>query len=396
MVRAAAKNFPSVAVVVNPARYDALLEGIREKGGVDHDTRFALATEAFAHTARYDGAISAYLAGIAPDGSPLPEPSFPETLVLSGRKLLDLRYGENPHQKAAWYATSRGGEGPGEPTLDRARQLWGKELSYNNILDADAALGLVREFQAPACVIVKHNNPCGAATGATLAEAHAKALSVDPVSAYGGVVALNREVDEAAARAVAEVFTEVIVAPGFAPAALTVFRARKNLRLLELPGMETDVFDFGLLSVRSAGAGLLAQTRDLHRLTEKDLRVVTKRAPTLQEVRALLFAWAVAKHTKSNAIVYAREGQLVGIGAGQMSRVDSVRIGAERAVLPVPGTVAASDAFFPFRDGLDGIAKAGATAVIQPGGSVRDEEVVRAADEHGMAMVFTGIRHFRH
>jgi phosphoribosylaminoimidazolecarboxamide formyltransferase/IMP cyclohydrolase len=392
MVRASAKNFPSVAVVVDPARYDGVLAELRERGGVACETRFALAKEAFAHTALYDGAVSAYLAGIDGGGAPLPGPAFPEALVVGGRKLLTLRYGENPHQQAAWYSW---GTSP-EPTLDRAEQLGGKEMSYNNILDADSALGLVREFDLPACAIIKHNNPCGCATAEGPAEAHAKALATDPVSAFGGVVAFNREVDEAAARAVAGVFTEVVVAPGYSGPALAVLAEKKNLRLLRLPGMEGAVFDPRLLSLRSAGAGLLAQTRDLRAPAEEVPRVVTRRAPAPEESRALAFAWRVAKHTKSNAVVYAREGQLVGIGAGQMSRVDSVRIGAQRAVLPVKGSVAASDAFFPFRDGLDVIAKAGAKAVIQPGGSMRDEEVFAAADEHGMAMVVTGMRHFRH
>ncbi len=396
MVRASAKNFPSVAVVVDPSRYDGILAELREQGGVAYETRFALAREAFAHTALYDGAISSYLAGIDAGGTPLPGPAFPEALVVGGRKLLSLRYGENPHQQAAWYSCRTYLGAQGEPTIDRAAQLGGKELSYNNILDADSALGLVREFDLPACVIIKHNNPCGCATAAGPAEAHAKALATDPVSAFGGVVAFNREVDEEAARAVATVFTEVVVAPGYSDTALAVLRDKKNLRLLRLPGMEGAAFDPRLLSLRSAGAGLLAQTRDLRVPAEDELRVVTRRAPTAEETRALAFAWRVAKHTKSNAVVYAREGQLVGIGAGQMSRVDSVRIGAERAVLPVKGSVAASDAFFPFRDGVDGIARAGATAIIQPGGSVRDAEAVAAADEHGLAMVFTGVRHFRH
>ncbi len=392
MVRAAAKNFPSVGVVVNPARYIGVLEEIRSAGGLTYPTRFLLAREAFAHTALYDGAISRYLAGIEEDGKPVPAGTFPDALILTGRKLSDLRYGENPHQRAAWYASHPSSE----PTLASAEQLWGKELSFNNLLDLDAALGLTREFDQPACVIIKHNNPCGCATAATLEEAYRKAHAADPVSAFGGVVGFSRVVDEETARAVAAVFTEAIVAPGFTPGALELFHAKKNLRLLALPGMEKRVWDESLLSVRSAGAGLLVQTRDLLTLREGDIKVVSKRPPTPEEMASLRFAWTVAKHVKSNAIVYAREGQLVGIGAGQMSRVDSVRLGAQRAVLPMQGTVAASDAFFPFRDGVDGIAKAGATAIIQPGGSVRDEEAVAAADEHGIAMVLTGIRHFRH
>ena len=301
-------------------------------------------------------------------------------------KISDLRYGENPHQHAALYDTGeRGG-------LAHAALLSGKEMSFNNYIDADAAWQLVSDFEETTCAVIKHTNPAGCATGANVEEAYRRALATDPVSAFGGIVAFNRDVDERAARAVTEIFTEVVVAPGYTDAALEALRAKKNLRVLRVDVSE----DEGALDYKRVSGGLLAQTRDAHRLTRDALKVVTRRAPTDEEMRALLFAWTVCKHTKSNAIVYARDGQTVGVGAGQMSRVDSVRLGAARAQLPVAGSVLASDAFFPFRDGLDEAAKHGITAVIQPGGSVRDAEVIAAADEHGLAMVFTGVRHFRH
>jgi phosphoribosylaminoimidazolecarboxamide formyltransferase/IMP cyclohydrolase len=302
------------------------------------------------------------------------------------RKSADLRYGENPHQLAALYDT---GETDG---VAQAELLNGKEMSYNNYVDADAAWQLVCDFDELTCAIIKHTNPAGVGFGATAEEAYRRALETDPVSAFGGIVAFNRKVDEAAARAVAEIFTEVVIAPDYEEAALSILRAKKNLRVLRAnQERATEGLEYKQIS-----GGMLVQTRDTHRLTREELKIVTRRAPTEEELRALLFAWTVAKHTKSNAIVYAREGQTVGVGAGQMSRVDSVKIGAMRAQIPVEGSVLASDAFFPFRDGIDEAARHGITAVIQPGGSMRDAETIAAADEHNLAMVFTGIRHFKH
>ncbi|MDT8396794.1 MAG: bifunctional phosphoribosylaminoimidazolecarboxamide formyltransferase/IMP cyclohydrolase [bacterium] len=391
MVRAAAKNFPSVAVVVNPERYGSVLDEIANEVGISFATRMALAREAFAHTCLYDSAVTGYLSALDEEGQKV-EGAFSDTLVLAGRKLQDLRYGENPHQRAAFYSAGTSFE----PLLTQARQLWGKELSYNNILDTDATLQLTMEFDKPACMIIKHTNPCGAALGDSLAEAHRKAMKTDPVSAFGGIVGFNREVDRETAEEVAKVFTEVIIAPSYAEEALEILKTKKNLRILELPGMDRPAMDPAIPFIRSTGGGYLVQDRDLLTLDEKNLRVATKRTPTPEEMAALRFAWVIGKHVKSNAIIYARDGQLVAVGAGQMSRVDSARIGIMKANLPIEGTVLASDAFFPFRDGVDAAAEAGVTALIQPGGSVRDEEVIAAADEHGLAMVFTGIRHFKH
>jgi phosphoribosylaminoimidazolecarboxamide formyltransferase/IMP cyclohydrolase len=297
---------------------------------------------------------------------------------------MDLRYGENPHQKAAMY-TDNSGAG-----VANARQLQGKELSYNNIVDLQAAWDLAQEFDEPVCAIIKHTNPCGTATGKTLAEAYLRALECDPVSAFGGVIGVNRPVDAAAASQMAKLFLEVIAAPVFDAAAKEVFASKRNLRLVEVPAGQQNWV------LKNISGGILVQDADLLRLKEADLKVVTKRAPTAEEKRALLFAWKVCKHVKSNAILYARDGQTVGVGAGQMSRVDSCKVGAMKAQLPLKGTVAASDAFFPFPDGVEEIAKAGSTAIIQPGGSVRDQEVIEAADRLGLAMIFTGVRHFRH
>jgi len=391
MVRAAAKNFPSVAVIVNPDRYDAILDELSNEIGISFATRLALAREAFVHTCLYDGIIAEQLSGLDEEGGLKSDP-FPDFFLLTGTKVQNLRYGENPHQTAAFY---RAWEST-EPLLTQARQLWGKELSYNNILDADATLQLILEFSEPACVVIKHTNPCGAALADTPAEAHRKAMETDPLSAFGGIVAFNREVDLKAAEEVTKVFTEVIIAPSFSDEALELLQGKKNLRVLELKGIDKPRLDENIVSLRSAGGGFLLQERDLVTLDEDALRIVTARQPTEGEMAALRFAWTIAKHVKSNAIVYAREGQLVAVGAGQMSRVDSARIGIIKANLPVEGSVLASDAFFPFRDGIDTAAQAGVTAIIQPGGSVRDEEVIAAADEHDLAMVFTGIRHFRH
>jgi phosphoribosylaminoimidazolecarboxamide formyltransferase/IMP cyclohydrolase len=302
------------------------------------------------------------------------------------KKIADLRYGENPHQKAALYQTSAGAG------IANADVLSGKEMSFNNYVDAEAAWQLVSDFEQNACAIIKHTNPAGVGLGETAAEAYRKALATDPVSAFGGIVAFNRAVDAAAAQEVTKIFTEVVIAPEYAAAALEVLRAKKNLRVIRMSSAElAEDVEF-----RQIGGSVLVQTPDDHKLDRQQLKVVTARNPTDEEIRALLFAWIICKHTKSNAIVYARDGQTVGVGAGQMSRVDSVKIGAMRAQLPTPGSVLASDAFFPFRDGIDEAARHGITAVIQPGGSVRDDEVIAAANEHGLAMVFTGVRHFKH
>ena len=391
MIRSAAKNWQDVAVVVSPELYGEVIAELERCGGaLTRTTRLRLARHAFERTARYDAAIAAYLASqeeaLDAQRGDVAAPHFPSSLELRLRKLRDLRYGENPHQAAALYAFDD------EGGIAHAEQLSGKEMSFNNYIDADAAWQLVNDFSETACAIVKHTNPAGVALGATPEDAYRRALETDPVSAFGGIVAFNRPVDERAARAVTEIFTEVVAAPDYDHEALAVLRAKKNLRVLRVASRDEETND----ELRTISGGLLAQTRDRLLLNYEELRTVTRRAPTPEEMEALLFAWTVCKHTKSNAIVYARAGQTVGVGAGQMSRVDSVRIGAARARLPLAGSVLASDAFFPFRDGIDEAARYRVTAVIQPGGSVRDEEVIAAADEHGMAMVFTGVRHFKH
>jgi phosphoribosylaminoimidazolecarboxamide formyltransferase / IMP cyclohydrolase len=384
MIRSAAKNFEDVAVVTSPAAYDAVASELANSGGeLSRATRWRLAQQAFATTAAYDSAIASTLARINADGSAA-ESAFPPVLRLAFTKVVDLRYGENPHQKAAMYSD---GSGQG---VANGTQLQGKELSYNNIVDMQAAWDLAQEFEEPVCTIIKHTNPCGTATGKTLSEAYKKALECDPVSAFGGVIGVNRPVDGETAGEMAKLFLEVIAAPAFDEAARASFAGKRNLRLLEIKTAPKQWM------LKDISGGILVQDVDAGQLKETDLRVVTRRPPSLQEKKTLLFAWKVCKHVKSNAIVYARDGQTVGIGAGQMSRVDSCRIGAMKAVLPLKGTVAASDAFFPFPDGVEEIAKAGATAIIQPGGSVRDQEVIEAADRFGLAMIFTGIRHFRH
>jgi phosphoribosylaminoimidazolecarboxamide formyltransferase/IMP cyclohydrolase len=372
MVRAAAKNFPSVAVVVNPDRYETVLDEITNEVGISFATRLALSREAFTQTCLYDSAVSSYLSGLDEEGNRSVETGFPDTLIMGGSKIQDLRYGENPHQQAAFYA----GSGTTEPVLAGAEQLWGKELSYNNILDTDATVQLIMEFDKPACVIIKHTNPCGAAVSGSPAQAHRMAMLTDPVSAFGGIVGFNREVNREAAEEVSRVFTEVVVAPAYSTEALDVLKTKKNLRILLLPGLDEPEFDSTVPYIRSAGGGFLVQGRDLLTLDEDSLKVVSKRPPTGEEMASLRFAWVIAKHVKSNAIVYATQDQLVGVGAGQMSRVDSAKLGVMRANLPIEGTVLASDAFFPFRDGIDAAAEAGVTALIQPGGSVRDEEVM--------------------
>jgi phosphoribosylaminoimidazolecarboxamide formyltransferase/IMP cyclohydrolase len=376
MVRAAAKNFHSVAVVVRPADYEGILEDLRERGEISLDRRRSLALQAFAHTASYDSAIAAYLGRGVP---------FPDRLLLVADKVMDLRYGENPHQSAALYRSAGPATG-----LAAATQLHGKELSYNNLLDADAAWKLVIELDGIGCAIIKHSNPCGVALAESIEDAYDKALECDRTSAFGGIVALNRRCNAATAERITEIFTEVIVAPDFEDAALQILSAKKNLRVLRADGrLEPE------LDIRRVSGGLLLQSPD--RSEEGDVgKVVTETEPTSEQWTDLMFAWTVAKHVKSNAIVLAKGGAAVGVGAGQMSRVESTELAARRAGERARGTVCASDAFFPFRDGLDAAVSAGAVAVIQPGGSIRDDEVIAAANEHGIPMVFTGKRHFRH
>ena len=390
MLRAAAKNHAAVTVIVSSRDYDRVIEEMDTNNGTVTDTtRFDLATRTFEHTARYDGLIANYLGSIVENGQP---GGLPRTFNMQFTKAQGMRYGENPHQDAAFYTDISNREA----SVSTARQLQGKELSFNNIADTDAALECVKQFtDEPACVIVKHANPCGVALGASNLEAYERAFSTDPESAFGGIIAFNRELDaETAAAIVERQFVEVIIAPSVTPEASTAVAAKKNVRLLECGQWEDPVQRFDLKRVNG---GLLVQDADLALYNE--LRVVTKREPTDEEMHDLLFSWRVAKFVKSNAIVYGKDKMTIGVGAGQMSRINSARIAAikaEHANLEVKGSVMASDAFFPFRDGIDSAAEAGIAAVIQPGGSMRDEEVIAAADEHGMAMVFTGMRHFRH
>jgi phosphoribosylaminoimidazolecarboxamide formyltransferase/IMP cyclohydrolase len=389
MIRSAAKNHERVAVVVDPADYARVLAEIQVAGEVSAATRYELARKAFAHTAAYDGAIASHLGRLASPESPLAD--FPSTLHLSASLARALRYGENPHQKAAFYALEGGADAP---SLAKAEVLQGKELSYNNLLDLDAAMRLAAEFELPAAAIIKHSNPCGAAVAeAGVAEAYRRARETDPVSAFGGIVAVNRPVDGELAREMSETFLECVIAPSYAPEALQLLSTKKNLRLLAYAFTGDPP---GAAEVRSVTGGLLVQSRDADTARAADAKVVSKRAPTSAELADLDFAWRVCKHVKSNAIVFAAGGRTLGVGAGQMSRVDSTRIAISKARAPLAGCVMASDAFFPFRDSVDEAAKAGAVAIIQPGGSVRDEESIAAADEHGMAMVVTGERHFRH
>src|SRR5437879_5020441 len=391
MIRSAAKNFRDVAIVTSPDDYAGIAEELSSSGALSLDTKWRLAQKAFATTAAYDAAIASTLEKIPSPAAGKTEPAaptqapLPTNLRLNYTKKMDLRYGENPHQRAALY--SEVGENAG---VANCKQLQGKELSYNNIVDLQAAWDLAQEFDEIACVIIKHTNPAGTATGKTILEAYKKALEADPISAFGGVIGINRPVDAEAAEEIAKLFVEAIAAPSFDEAARAKFATKKTLRLVEItpakPGW----------AIKHVSGGMLVQDPDIRPLTEADLKVVTTRKPTPQEMRAMLFAWEVCKHVKSNAIVYARDGQTVGVGAGQMSRVDSCKIGAMKAALSLAGTVVASDAFFPFPDGVEEVAKAGALAVIQPGGSVRDQEVIDAANRLGLAMVFTGVRHFRH
>jgi len=398
MVRSAAKNFASVGVVTDPADYAAVAAELREKKELSLATRLGLARKAYARTARYDGEIATELERLAL-GAEAAQGSLtmtsleklPERINISLERRQSMRYGENPHQAAALYVPA----GRVAAGLAGARQIQGKELSYNNLVDLDSAWALAMEFRRPAAAIIKHNNPAGAAEQETLREAYEKALVCDPVSAFGGVLAFNRTVDAATAEEVAKLFVECIVAPGFDPAALEKFAAKKNLRLLEMPREHAPVE----LELKRISGGVLVQESDAHELSDAELKVVSERPPTDAERRALLFGWKVCKHVKSNAIVFAREGQSVGVGAGQMSRVDSVKIAVMKAAtagLSLAGSVVASDAFFPFPDGVEEAGKAGATAVIQPGGSMRDADVIAAGNKLGMAMVFTGARHFRH
>jgi len=398
MIRSAAKNFQDVAVVVEPDSYDAIVAELEaQEGSLAIDTREQLALMAFARTSAYDSAISGFFRRHSSFGELETDPvvkstqgSFDESIELTCLKMNDLRYGENPHQHAALYFMPEASNNASGVAL--AELLSGKEMSFNNYVDADAAWQLVSDFDELACAIIKHTNPAGVGTGEGVEEAYRRALATDPVSAFGGIVAFNRPVDEAGARALVEIFTEVVIAPAYEDAAIEVLKSKKNLRVLKTAPAK----DGASLEYKQISGGMLVQTRDTHKLSREDLKIASKRRPTEEEIRALLFAWTVCKHTKSNAIVYARDGRTVGVGAGQMSRVDSVKIGAMRAQLPVQGSVLASDAFFPFRDGIDEAAKHGITAVIQPGGSKRDEEVIAACDENDIAMVMTGIRHFNH
>jgi phosphoribosylaminoimidazolecarboxamide formyltransferase/IMP cyclohydrolase len=405
MVRSAAKNWADVGVLTDASQYPAVLEELKANGKLSDRLRFALSVAAFNRIAQYDGAISDYLSSVTFEENKLSEAYVPARSLFPGQsngqfiKVQDLRYGENAHQEAALYRDLY----PAPGSLVTGVQLQGKELSYNNIADADAAWECVKGFDAPACVIVKHANPCGVAVGKDALEAYSKAFQTDPTSAFGGIIAFNRSVDGAAAQQVSKQFVEVLMAPDFTPEALDIFKAKANVRLMKivLPAGGATAWEQGrnAMDAKRVGSGLLLQTADNHELALADLKVVTKVQPTAAQLQDLLFAWKVAKYVKSNAIVFCANGMTMGVGAGQMSRLDSARIAsikAQHAGLSLAGTVVASDAFFPFRDGLDVVVDAGATCVIQPGGSMRDQEVIDAADERGVAMVFSGVRHFRH
>jgi phosphoribosylaminoimidazolecarboxamide formyltransferase/IMP cyclohydrolase len=405
MVRSAAKNWKDVGVVTDAGQYAAVIAELKAAGKLSDKLRFALSVAAFNRIAQYDGAISDYLSAVTLETEQLSESYVPALNLFPGQsngrfiKLQDLRYGENSHQQAALYRDLY----PAPGSLVTGVQVQGKELSYNNIADADAAWECVKSFEAPACVIVKHANPCGVAVGKDAHEAYAKAFQTDPTSAFGGIIAFNRAVDKAAAEAVVKQFVEVLMAPDFTAEALEVFKPKVNVRLMKIamPAGGASAWDQGrnAMDTKRVGSGLLLQTADNHELALADLKVVTVKQPTPAELQDLLFAWKVAKYVKSNAIVFCKNGMTMGVGAGQMSRLDSARIAsikAEAAKLSLQGTVVASDAFFPFRDGLDVVVDAGATCVAQPGGSMRDQEVIDAANERGVAMVFTGVRHFRH
>ncbi len=397
MVRSAAKNWKDVAVLTDASQYAGVIDEMKAHGSVSRKTKFALSVAAFNRISNYDAAISDYLSSLNEDGS---RAQFPAQSNGRFVKLQDLRYGENPHQSAAFYRDLY----PAPGSLVTAKQLQGKELSYNNIADADAAWECVKSFDSPACVIVKHANPCGVALGADALEAYSKAFQTDPTSAFGGIIALNCTLDERAALQISKQFVEVLMAPGFTPQALEVFKSKANVRILQIALPEkggTTAWAQGrnAQDIKRVGSGLLIQSADNHELSLADLKVVTQLQPTPQQLQDLLFAWKVAKYVKSNAIVFCKDGMTMGVGAGQMSRLDSARIAsikAGHAKLSLQGTAVASDAFFPFRDGLDVVVDAGASCVIQPGGSMRDQEVIDAANERGVAMVYSGVRHFRH
>ncbi len=387
MLRSAAKNYPDVTVLVDCADYARVLDEMKNSSGaISAATNFSLAVKVFQHTAAYDGAISNYLGSRLTDAVQ----EYPPTLTMQVKKAQDLRYGENPHQTAAFYVEKN----LLEPCVSNAQQLQGKELSFNNIIDLDAAIETVKEFEQSAAVIIKHTNPCGAALADSPLTAYLKARECDPVSAFGGIVGFNRTVDAATANELTSTFLEAVIAPGYSDEALDIFTAKKNVRVMQVPLL--DSFTASGSDLKRVTGGLLVQGRDLGMINAPDCRVVTERTPSPSEYEALDFAWRICKHVKSNAIVFTTRDQTVGIGAGQMSRVDSSKIAVQKALLPTHGTVLASDAFFPFRDGVDAAAEAGVTAIIQPGGSVRDEEVIKAANEHGIAMIFTKMRHFRH
>ena len=392
MLRSSAKNHKDVVVICDPADYQRVLDEMKANAGeVSRDTRFDLAIKVFAHTANYDGAITNYLSALGPDRQHQTRAAYPNTLNLQFVKLQDMRYGENPHQSAAFYRDASAVQG----ALANYKQLQGKELSYNNIADADAAWECVKSLDAPACVIVKHANPCGVAVGADAYEAYSKAFKTDPTSAFGGIIAFNCALDGKASEVVAQQFVEVLIAPAFSDAARKVFESKQNVRLLEIPlGQGVNLFD-----VKRVGGGLLLQSADAKNVDASELTIVSKKQPTPAQLHDMMFAWRVAKFVKSNAIVFCGNGMTLGVGAGQMSRIDSARIAsikAHNAGLSLAGSVVASDAFFPFRDGLDVVVAAGATCIIQPGGSMRDQEVIDAADEQGVVMAYTGVRHFRH
>jgi phosphoribosylaminoimidazolecarboxamide formyltransferase/IMP cyclohydrolase len=392
MLRSSAKNHKDVTVICDPIDYAQVLSEMKAHNGeVTFETKFTLAKKVFAHTAQYDGAITNYFTSLGADKSHTTRSSYPATLNLHFDKVQEMRYGENPHQSAAFYRETN----PQEGALANYTQLQGKELSYNNIADADAAWECVKTFDESACVIIKHANPCGVAIGITPFEAYSKALQTDPTSAFGGIIAFNRELDGNAAEAVAKQFVEVLIAPSFSEQAKKIFASKQNVRLLEIPlGHAVNNHDF-----KRVGGGLLVQSPDAKNVALAELKIVSKKQPTPQQLQDLMFAWRVAKFVKSNAIVFCGNGMTMGVGAGQMSRIDSARIASIKAMnagLSLVGTAVASDAFFPFRDGLDVVVEAGATSVIHPGGSMRDQEVIDAADEHGIVMMLTGTRHFRH
>jgi phosphoribosylaminoimidazolecarboxamide formyltransferase/IMP cyclohydrolase len=392
MLRSSAKNYKDVVVLCDPADYAGVLSEMRtQQGVVTQSTRFSLAQKVFAHTAQYDGSIADYLSSLGPDHQHATRSAYPNTINLQFNKVQDMRYGENPHQSAAFYRDNTVTAG----ALANYQQLQGKELSYNNIADADAAWECVKTFDAPACVIIKHANPCGVALGKDAAEAYAKALQTDPSSAFGGIIAFNTELDGPAAEAVIKQFVEVLIAPSFSAEALHLFSAKQNVRLLQIPLAHASQFR----DMKRVGGGLLMQSPDTRNVQIDELKIVSKKQPSPQQLQDMMFAWRVAKFVKSNAIVFCAQGMTLGVGAGQMSRVDSARIAsikAQNAGLSLVGSAVASDAFFPFRDGLDVVVAAGATAIIHPGGSMRDQEVMDAADEHGVVMALTGVRHFRH